>query len=247
MASIEHMNGEIIHCQDLDELSHQVAEQFVQLARQCIKQQGSFYVALAGGGTPKRLYQLLASAAFREQVEWSRVFFFFGDERYVPHEHPDSNYRMARQSLLDHIPANQAQVFAMNTALEVRRAAADYSRTIQQSLPMVNQLPAFDLILLGMGDDGHTASLFPRSCILHDERLVAAVYVEKFKSWRISMTYPLINNAEHVWILVAGSAKAPVLAQIQAGQDSEYPVARVKPRGEQSWYVDQAAAVEMQG
>jgi 6-phosphogluconolactonase len=239
------MNGEINHCRDLDGLSQRVAEQFVQLANQHISQQGSFYVALAGGGTPKSLYRLLASAPYRAQVEWSRVFFFFGDERYVPHDNPDSNYHMAWEYLLAHVPVDQAHVFAMNTALEVRHAAADYSRTIQQILPVVNQLPAFDLILLGMGDDGHTASLFPRSCILHDERLVAAVYVEKFKSWRISMTYPLINNAEQAWILVAGSAKAPVLARLQSGQDSDYPVAGVKPRGKLVWYVDQAAAAGM--
>lgn len=239
------MNGEILYCQDLDGLSHRVAEQFVQLARQKIEQQGGFYVALAGGGTPKRLYQLLATEPYREQVEWSRVFFFFGDERYVPHEHDDSNYRMARESLLAHVPVNQAHVYAMNTASDVRRAAADYSRTIQQTLPLVGKLPAFDLILLGMGDDGHTASLFPRTCILHDQRLVAAVYVEKFKAWRISMTYPLINNAQQVWILVAGAAKAPVLAHIQKGQDHDYPVARVNPRGNLYWYLDQAAAAEM--
>lgn len=222
-------------------LNHDVAEQFVALATAAQAQHGAFYVALAGGTTPRALYELLASDDYRDRINWSKVVFYFGDERYVPYEHAESNYRMAREALLQQVPVPPSNIHPLDTTLEVRKAAAAYSQSLHQLLPLLDGLPVFDLILLGMGDDGHTASLFPRSCILHDERLCAAVYVEKFKAWRLSLTYKVINNAAQVWILVAGAAKAPVLQGLRAGMGQSYPVAQVQPRGELHWFVDQAA------
>ncbi len=202
---------------------------------------GCFYLALAGGSTPQALYRLLASDEYREQVDWSRVEVFFGDERYVGPDHPDSNYRMARETMLAHLPIPPGQIHPLDTQQEVRHAAAAYARLLQQRLPQNEQGPVFDLVLLGMGDDGHTASLFPRTCILHDERLAAAVYVEKFKAWRLSLTYRTLNNAGQVWLLVAGANKAAVIGELQAGRGEGYPVAALRPQGELNWFVDRAA------
>lgn len=233
---------------DLDALSHAAAERFVALGRDCLATQGGrFNVALAGGGTPACLYRLLTEPRYREALDWSRVEFYFGDERAVPHSHSDSNYRMARETLLDHLPIGAKQVHPFDTSLDVRKAAAEYARLLHRTLPAEQGLPRFDLILLGMGADGHTASLFPNTCILHDERLAAAVYVAKLKSWRLSLTLPVINNADHVILLVSGENKAPVLHELNTDPHCPYPVNRVKPRGELLWLLDKAAASQMEG
>lgn len=231
------MHGQIQFSDDLNSLSQHVAESFI--AMMAIKT-GHLNIALAGGSTPETLYRLLASDTYRHRIDWSRLSFYFGDERYVAHEHDESNYKMAKQALLDHLPIDTAQVFPVPTHLKVQLAAEQYEHLIQENLPQQNYLPCFDLVLLGMGDDGHTASLFPDTPILHDQRLVAAVYVEKFKSWRISMTYALINNARQVWIMVSGSAKAKVFDDLQSGQGEHYPIARINPRGELIWFVEQS-------
>ena len=236
------MHGSTEIYPDLDTLSHAAAKDFMVLANRYIEKQGRFNVALAGGSTPRRMYEYLATDEFTDRIDWSRVFFYFGDERCVPRDDPDSNYRMARMALLDHVAVPPHNIHPFDTQLEVRKAAASYARQLINSLPRENGLPSFDLILLGMGPDGHTASLFPGTCILHDERLAAAVYVEKLHTWRLSLTYPVINNAAHVWLLVAGEGKSEVLEQLAGESASRYPVGAVRPRGELKWFLDRAAA-----
>lgn len=230
---------------DLEQLSHAAASALVELANRQIEKRGYFNMALAGGGTPKRLYEYLATEEFRDKVDWSRVGIYFGDERNVPQDDPDSNYRMAHLAFLDKLAIPKDNIHPFDTRLEVRRAAAAYARLLALGLPKTDSLPRFDLVLLGMGEDGHTASLFPTTCILHDDRLAASVYVEKLRSWRLSLTYPVINNAEHVWLLVAGKNKAKVLSRLQQPDAGQFPVNGVRPRGELSWYLDEASASEL--
>lgn len=240
------MNGQTEIYPDLDALSRAAAQRFVELATHYIASHGRFNVALAGGSTPRRLYEYLASAEFSSQLDWSRLHIYFGDERSVAHDHPDSNYRMAREALFDHVLIPPAHIHPFETQLDVRRAAAAYARLLHQSLPLTEGLPRFDLILLGMGPDGHTASLFPATCILHDERLAAAVYVEKLHTWRLSLTYPVINNADHVWLLVTGENKSQVLGELNGPTSDRYPVSKIKPRGELLWYLDTAVAAGLE-
>lgn len=220
------------------------AERWILAAREAIRQTGAFHVALSGGSTPKGLYQLLASDPYASRIDWSRVHVYFGDERCVPMDHPESNYRMAREALLDAVPVPPGQVFRIRAELpDPESVAADYGQTLQSRLPEGNQL---DLILLGVGTDGHTASLFPGTSILAvRDRLAAAVYVEKLSAWRISMTYPAIEQARQVLFLVSGAAKAPVIASIlSAPEGSIFPVQGLRAAGEVNWYLDRAAAHE---
>ena len=203
--------------------------------------------ALAGGSTPRQLYELLASPAYRDRIDWQRVCIYFGDERCVPPEHTDSNYRMAREALLDHVPVLSQQVQRMEGEHpEPAQAARHYAEQLHAQLPKDEQgLPRFDLVLLGMGPDGHTASLFPNTDILDNiSDLVAAVYVEKLRSWRLSLTYVTINRARHVLILVTGSNKASLIRDILGEQAvaARYPIQGVQPNGELLWYLDAAAA-----
>jgi len=222
----------------------------VELAREAIAARGVFHLALAGGSTPKTLYRLLAQPRHAARIEWSRVHVWFGDERCVPYDHPDSNYRMAREALLDRVPLPPAQIHPMPTALSrLRLGATEYARLLRMLLPRDPAgHPVFDLVLLGMGPDGHTASLFPGTCGLHErERLVAAAYVDKLHAWRITLTLPAINAARHVMFLIAGAEKAAPLAHAMAGAVPPLPVQRVAPSGELEWWLDTAAAAQLPG
>ncbi|BAW80444.1 6-phosphogluconolactonase [Candidatus Nitrosoglobus terrae] len=225
-------------------LYHGAAEYWGKIARLAIEQRGAFHVALAGGNTPKGLYQLLASEPYVSQIDWKRVYIYFGDERYVPMDHPDSNYRMARESLLDLVPIPPQQILRIQTEYPDPKLAADsYTQMLKSSLPEGEH---FDLVLLGVGSDGHTASLFPGTSILTERnRLVAEVYVEKLNTWRVSITYPVIEKARQVLFLVAGIDKAPVIACILSEpQGRDFPAQRLQAEGEVHWYLDTDAAHE---
>lgn len=225
-------------------LYHGAAAYWRERANIAIERTGAFHVALAGGGTPKGLYHLLASEPYVSQIDWSRVYIYFGDERYVPMDHPDSNYRMARETLLDRIPIPPRQIFRVRTELsDPQLTAADYAQVLCSSLPGGSRI---DLILLGVGSDGHTASLFPETSILAlRDRLVAAVYVKKLDAWRISMTYPAIEMAHQVLFLVTGVDKAAVIARILSDpQGKTFPAQRVQAKEEVNWYLDADAAHE---
>lgn len=248
-------NREILVFANLEELSHVAATRFVHAAQEAIAQNGRFTVALSGGSTPKELYSLLASDTFRNQVDWSKVYFFFGDERTVPPDHADSNFRMASESLLNHIAPSQ--VFRMEGENSNVEAAADnYSQQLQQFFglqggtgPSPENFPRFDLILLGMGPDGHTASLFPGSKALQERgRPVTANWVEKFNTYRITLTAPTINRAAQIWFLVAGQDKAEPLHEILEGQlqPETYPSQLIQPQnGKAIFMVDQKAASKL--
>jgi 6-phosphogluconolactonase len=204
-------------------------------------------VALSGGSTPKLLFELLAdpNEPFRDQIPWSNIHFFWSDERHVPPDHPDSNYRMAKEAMLAHVPVPQHNIHRVPSENpNATEAATEYEQTLieitQQSLPQL------DLIMLGLGTDGHTASIFPGSEVLHEtKRLVAAAWVEKFQTYRITMTLPLLNNGACVVFLVSGSEKAQIVKEVLEDPE-KYPAHAVKPtRGELLWMLDKDAASEI--
>ncbi|MBI5461772.1 MAG: 6-phosphogluconolactonase [Gammaproteobacteria bacterium] len=235
---------------DLERLSEAAAERWIALSQEAFARHGAFHVALAGGSTPKRLYQLLAHAEYRKRIDWTRVQFYFGDERAVPPTHADSNFRMAQEALLAHLDIPVDNIHRMAATPEhIEQDAADYAALLRAHLPCDTAgTPVFDLMLLGMGADGHTCSLFPGSPILHERvRSVGTVYVERLQSWRLSLTYPVLDAARHVLFLVAGPDKAAMLRQICHPDTSApvVPVQGLRPRGQLEWYLDAPAAAEL--
>jgi 6-phosphogluconolactonase len=225
---------------DAASLIDAAADQFVASARSAIAKRGVFYVALAGGSTPKGLYKKLATEPYINQVDWTRVQLFFGDERCVLPTHNDSNYKMAKEAMLDIIPIPDENVHRMPTEEGVAPdVAIRYGRKMQD----VMGEESFDLVLLGLGPDGHIASLFPDSDALEvTDRLTTSLYVEKFESWRVTMTYPVINAAKQVIVFIAGEAKAAIVSDITSDAVEGLPVQRLAPQGEYYWYMDAAAA-----
>jgi 6-phosphogluconolactonase len=205
---------------------------------------GPFRVSLSGGSTPKALYGLLASDEFWGRFPWQRVFWYWGDERFVPHDHPESNYRMVREVMFAKAPVPSENIRPVPADGTPEDAARRYERTLQEAYGATVLDPArpvFDVTLLGLGPDGHTASLLPGEPVLEErERWVAAVAHGR-PEVRITMTYPAIESSRRVAFLVAGREKAPILRQIRAG-DSQAPAVRVRPLGELFWFVDSAAA-----
>jgi len=234
-----------------EELFQNAAQYFTEVAAMAIADRGCVNVALAGGSTPKGLYQLLSTPDYVNNIRWEKVNVFFGDERCVPLDHKDSNYKMACEAFLNTVPIPASQIFPMRTdAANMQACAEEYSQIIRDKLPQDdNGASQFDLIFLGMGEDGHTASLFPETDILNEsEKLVAGVYVEKMQTWRLSLTYPTINNANNVMMLVAGEGKAKVLGKVLSGTDENepYPIQRINPTGNLVWYLDKSAASQLQ-
>jgi 6-phosphogluconolactonase len=236
---------EIIVCRNLDEAARVAAEQFVALAGPAIGRTGRFTVALSGGSTPRPLYARLAADHYRRLIDWPRVHFFWGDERCVPPDHPDSNFRAAEETLLARVPVAASNIHRMNGEGDSAEAAVNYEQELRGFFaPAPGALPRFDLILLGIGEDGHTASLFPGTAALDEaQRWVAAVYVEKLESHRLTLTLPVINAAAQVTFLVAGSAKGVVLRQILSRAEVDLPAARVRPAGGSLvWIITEDAA-----
>jgi 6-phosphogluconolactonase len=224
---------------------------FVRLARESEARGEPFTIALAGGSTPRLLYGLLGSDTYRDTVDWDNVRFFFGDERWVAHTHRDSNYKMVYDELLRKLEVNRANIFPMPTErISPDEAAEQYEDTIRREFKLnKGEVPRFSLVLLGMGDDGHTASLFPHTDVLHEEKkLVAAPYVEKLASHRVTLTPPVLRNAGEVLFLVAGASKAPAIKEVLEGDVNieEYPsqLLRNAP-GKVTWLVDEAAASKL--
>jgi len=240
---------EIIVADDLNGLNRTAADRFTRLAAESIASRGRFTVALAGGSTPKALYRLLASEQYKDKIEWSRVFFFFGDERYVPVADEESNYRMARENLLDPIEIPAENVFRWQTETgSPEEVAAKYEEWIKDFFGG-DIVPHFDLILLGLGTDGHTASLFPESRALDETtRLAVANPVEQLGVFRLTFTFLLINNAANVIFLVAGKEKATIIPEIlgEHPDSGKYPARVVKPiDGNLTWLLDKSASAEL--
>jgi 6-phosphogluconolactonase len=241
---------------DPDELALKAARRFARLADQYTIGCGRFTVALSGGSTPRKMYSILAEEPFLDTVPWSSIYFFWGDERCVPPDHPDSNYRMAWETLLSKAPVPSENIFRIPAEdPDPNRAAEEYSRTLTQfflahagksaTAPLTN-VPRLDLVLLGMGPDGHTASLFPHTAAIHNNESVAvANFIEKFNAHRITLTAATINNARNVTFVVAGADKAEALKNVLEGsyRPEVYPSQLIRPRnGTLLWMVDESAA-----
>ena len=231
---------------DIEAVCMKAAEDILRLAQQCVADNGEFTIALAGGTTPKKLFQILAKPPYSTSIPWGKTHIFFGDERSVAPNHPDSNYAMANTQLFKHINIDPLRIHRIQSELEPQVAAEAYNTLLGAFLPLnkLNQ-PVFDLVLLGLGDDGHVASLFPGSDILEiiDKR-AAAVWVESKNTWRISITLPAINSARNVWLLVTGESKCDIVDHVfkYPSVTHPLPIELLKPETGVTWYLDEAAA-----
>ncbi len=218
-----------------------LAEKIIDIAANAINARGRFTIALSGGNTPRKLYTLLASPEYIYRIEWRKTWISWSDERYVPRTDPESNVGMAIETLIRHIPIPETQVLTPDTSLDPDVSARMYEAAI---VNMFDDLAIFDLILLGIGEDGHTASLFPGTDILQERTaLVKAVYVQSKNTYRLSFTYTLINQAENIAFLATGSSKASVVNKLLTDKDMSLPAAMVQPHsGHLYWYLDQEAA-----
>jgi len=228
----------------VQELLMAMVDYFISTCKSSISSRGEFNVALSGGSSPKKLYEILASPGIKEQVEWEKINFFFGDERYVPADDPENNALMVKRALFDPINISASKIFPINTSLSPDEAAKEYSEKIATHFK--NQKARFDLILLGLGDNSHTASLFPHTPVLTNKSAtVKAVFLEEQNVYRITMTATLINQARHIAFLVYGQAKAEAVHHVlEDGPDPEkYPAQMIYPEdGELQWYLDETAA-----
>lgn len=231
----------LIIAPDAHSLARTAAEHFVALAAEAIEQRGRFVAALAGGSTPRPTYALLGEAPIGSSIDWSRTHICWGDERCVSPDHADSNYRMVREALLDHVDIPVGNVHRIRGELGAAQAAAAYRAELNE---LLGQDGRFDLILLGMGGDGHTASLFPGATALEArQRTVVAVYVEKLDAWRVTLTLPVINNARHATFIISGADKADVVQAVLAEPDRRLPAQQIRPTsGRLTWLLDTAAA-----
>ena len=237
------MIGKLEIVPDETALAQAAAEHFLSAATEAIRERGRFNVSLAGGSTPKAMYALLRESPMREQIDWESVSFWFGDERCVMPEHPDSNYGMAHTNLFEPLELPEEWVYRMRGELDPVDAAGEYEDQIKK---MLGPNPTFDLVLLGMGPDGHTASLFPGTLEgIDPDWLVTSTFVEKLKSHRITLTPRAINGARAILVVVGGANKADALAHVLTGprEPNVYPSQVLHPEhGTLTWLVDRAAA-----
>ena len=231
---------------DAEHLNRFAADKIVEIVDDSIDANGKCAVALSGGRTPKALYQTLAGDEYNNKIDWTKVFFFFGDERNVLPDDSESNYRMARENLLKPLRISETNVFRWKTEIkDAAQIAADYERAVKDFFsPSGDEFPKFDLVLLGMGDDGHTASLFPQTKALSEtEKLVAANFVEKLNANRLTLTFRAINSAKNVLFLVAGAKKAPMIKKVLSTEAIDLPAGLIKPEnGNCRWFLDGEAA-----
>jgi 6-phosphogluconolactonase len=242
------VNREVRILVDGAAIAKRAAQEFVQGAAAAVKEKGSFSVALAGGSTPKTLYGLLVNdLALRAQVPWDKLQLFFGDERSVGPDHPDSNFRMANEAFLSKAPLKPEQVHRIKGEYpDIERAAVEYEQTLRSQFKLAaGQLPRFDLLLLGMGEEGHTLSLFPGTKALHDNgRLVMHNWVGKLYTERVTITAPVANNSAQVIFMITRSDKALALKGVLEGpyEPEQLPSQLIQPKnGKLLWLVDTAA------
>lgn len=235
---------EIQICSDKAELVNASATLFIKLAKQSIQQREQFLVALSGGSTPWPIYRALGNPENAKKINWSQIHLFFGDERYVPSNHEDSNFQMVSETLLNRVNIPNQNIHRVVTELDVNLAASVYEEELRAYFK--GQWPRFDLVLLGMGEDGHTASLFPHSEGLKEEqRWFISNYVPKLEAWRLTLTKNAINHAHQIVVIVNGASKAATLAEVLTGsrQPLEKPIQEISPvDGKMTWLVDKAAA-----
>ena len=235
---------------DPESVARAAAERFAEIAREAVRARGRFGVALSGGSTPRRIYELLAGEGFKARVEWPKAHVFFGDERCVPPTDGASNYRMARDTLLSRVDVPAENVHRMIGEGDAAANARLYEDELRSYFGGA-EFPAFDLVMLGLGDDGHTASLFPESPALEETAAWAAAnWVEKLGAYRLTLTAPAINHAAHVMFVVTGAGKAERLREVLEGERAprSLPAQLIRPAsGVLEWYVDRAAASKLGG
>lgn len=239
--------------QDKEKLAEKLAEYFVELAEKSIQDHGKFTVALSGGSTPKALYSLLATDEYAQKISWDKVYMFWGDERCVSHESKDSNYRMVNEALISKVPIPKENVFAtQGQDRNPEESAKQYEQTIKDFFANHSRkYPVFDLVLLGLGPEGHTASMFPGSLALTEpEKIFMAVYVEKLSANRLTLTLKAINAAKNICFIVAGEDKAEILSAIltktSANDKDKLPAACIHPNaGHLNWFIDRQASLKL--
>lgn len=246
MKKIKQENKTIEVWRDAAEVAERAAEIFIETAKEAIKNQGKFSVGLSGGSTPKALFVLLAKENYASQIEWQKVHIFWSDERCVSPEDEQSNYRMANEALLKHVPIPRNQIHRMRGEDEPAKAAFDYERELVSHFK--TKVPRFDLVLLGMGDDGHTASLFPNTTAIDEiEKLVAAPFVEKFNAHRLTFTFKTINAAAKIIFLITGASKAETLKSILSKPQKDLPASLVNAMdGQLLLLISESAAHRLQ-
>lgn len=239
-------NNTVYIYESQSDLQAAAADYITHYAHDITSRQPHFSIALSGGSTPKGVYRGLVEKGRINRFPWQQSIFIFGDERYVPHTSDQSNYKMALETFLSAAPVTTANIYPVPTDCEhPDQCAEKYAVQITQMLDG-GDIPVIDLVLLGMGNDGHTASLFPDTAILNNtDSAFAAVYVDKLDSWRISMTFPVIKRASQVMVLVAGADKSAVLAEVLTSGKKRYPVQMIDNQKEVLWFVDQAAASQL--
>ena len=236
--------AEVLVFENAETLARNVAKWLCALAQASDR---TFAVCLSGGSTPQRLYELLGEAAIASRFPWSRAHWFWGDERFVPHDHRDSNYRMVHEALLSRVPVPKDNIYAIPTeGLSPQQSAAVYETTLKRFYGaeiIVPNRPLFDVTLLGIGEDGHTASLFPGQPALEERRRWAVEVIGAKSEPRITLTYPVLDSSRDAAFLVTGEGKRGVVARAQAG-DRTIPAAGIHPVGRLHWFTDRAAAPE---
>ncbi|CAG0946102.1 6-phosphogluconolactonase [Anaerolineae bacterium] len=258
-SKIENQKSEIQIFPDRAALTRDAARRFIDIARNALDAGGRFSVALSGGSTPHELYALLATPKYSSQVDWQRVHVFFGDERAVPPDHAESNFKMANEALLSRVPLPAPNIHRIHAELAPDDAAREYEKELREFFGQGGTggiegtsgkvLPRFDMVLLGLGANGHAASLFPHTRVLREtQHWVAAEYIEEVKMSRITLTAPVINAASNIVWLVAGADKAATVREVLRGayRPDDLPAQLIQPRdGRVVWLVDQGAASEL--
>lgn len=243
------MDAEIIVTSDAKALASEAAQRFSDLAREAVEHRGRFSVVLSGGSTPGSLFRLLAAQPYRDQIPWQDVYLFWGDERCVPPSDPGSNYRLAEEALIRNVPLPAGNLFRVRGELSPDAAARNYDKVLQDFF--CGPRPRFDLVLLGLGIDGHTASLFPGSSALWEaEQLAVPVeaHYQDRPAWRVTLTLPAINTARHVLFLVQGEDKAEIVQAVLEDPEASLPAQQIRPgAGQLVWLLDAPAASLLRG
>jgi 6-phosphogluconolactonase len=238
------MNGKVHIYNSLAELATATANRLASNLQLTVQQRGVCNIVLSGGNTPHDVYSLLASTTFRASIDWKRVNIFFGDERCVPPEHPDSNYGMVHKVLLSRLPIGNSNTFRIRAEVDPHQAALEYSDTVHEKFG--ESAPGADVILLGLGADGHTASIFPGTTALEEKQdPYVAVYVHRLSTWRVTMTFPFINAGSEVLFLVSGRDKSAIVNQVISARvpTKEFPASMVQPEdGNLHWMLDSESA-----
>ena len=238
--------------ENLDVLSEALVQWIISDIRDRLKIKKRFSIVLSGGNTPKLLYQLLASSPYKEQVDWARIDFFWGDERAVPFEDDRNNAKMAFETLLNHLAVAPSQIHVMRTDISPEKSADDYEQILKNYFPktiLKDNVPSFDVVLLGMGDDGHTLSLFPGTSMMHEEKYwVRSLWLPQQNMFRITLTKAIVNLSAKIVFLASGAGKAEALHEVLYGayDPDRFPSQVIRPnRGELFWFADQVAAAKL--